>query len=360
MHDRRGGLYHPLVGYVVAVVIPLVATIVVALLRLPAFVFEHLIVLLVLAVAIPWGLAPAMVTALTAVVADDVVLREPFGRPTVSGPRDVADLLLFAVVALVVSSLVRRAQESRVAARQAAERERRAREDRERLVATVTHDLATPLAVLSSTVEFARRGGLASGVDVSRLLDRLDAACLRATSLVRTLAEARGLEQGGLDLRIQPVDITAALTRVVLMMDRLSDRHPVTLSAPREPVVIDADGERLDRVFENLIGNAIKYTPDGGLVEVRLVQDAEDAVITVRDRGIGIAADALAHIFEPTYRAPEAAASTPGLGLGLSIALQIVQGHGGCIDARAAEGGGTCVAVRLPLSTASDAPRGVT
>jgi signal transduction histidine kinase len=318
---------------------------------MPPFVFEHLVVLLVLGVAIPWGLGPAVLTAIVSVLSDNVLLTEPIGRPTITGVRDVIDLALFATVAVVVSGLMRRAHTARLAAEEAAERELRAREDRDRLIATISHDLATPLSVLSYTVQLARRRGPIPEVDLSGLLNRLETASARAISLVRTLSDAQALESDGFDLKVRTHDLRTLVAPIVHMMDRLSERHPVVLAVPECPVVIQADGERLQRVLENLVNNAIKYSPDGGAVEVLVALERNQAVLRVRDYGIGISPDALPRIFDRSYRAPEAAARAPGLGLGLSIAAQVVARHGGTIDAAAADGSGTIVSVRLPLAS---------
>ena len=96
------------VGYAAALAIPVGVTYSVAWLGWPPFIFEHLVVLLVVVIALPYGVGPAIVAAATSVVADNVLLREPIGRPTITGYRDVLDLLLFAAVAVVISELVRR------------------------------------------------------------------------------------------------------------------------------------------------------------------------------------------------------------------------------------------------------------
>ena len=341
-------------GYVAAVAIPIAITYGVTWLNMPPFVFEHLIVLLVLAVAIPWGLGPAVVAAIVSVVSDNVLLREPIGRPAITGYRDVVDLALFATVAVVVSGLMRRAHTARLLAQDSADRERRAREERDRLIATVTHDLATPLSVLSGTVQFAKQRGTIADATSSRLLARLEIACARATSLVRTLADAQALESDGLDLHVATHDLRTLIAPIVEMMDRFSERHPVVLHVPDRAVIVMADADRLQTVIENLVNNAIKYSPDGGAVEVSVALETEQAVIRVRDYGIGISPDALPRVFDRTYRAPEATAHAPGLGLGLSIAAQIVQRHGGRIDAAAAPGSGTLVSVQLPLASQHD------
>jgi signal transduction histidine kinase len=339
-----------IVGYAAAVAIPVGITYAVAWLGWPPFIFEHLVVLLVVVIALPYGLGPAIVAAATSVVADNVLLREPIGRATITGYRDVLDLLLFAAVAVVISQLVRRAHVARVVAEQAAERERRAREDRDRLIATVTHDLATPLTVLGGTVQFVKRHRTSSEADLSRLLGRIETASARATALVRMLNDAQALESRDFVLQTDTHDLRALVRPIVDMMDRFSERHPIVLEAPDRPVNVNADGERFQRVLENLINNAIKYSPDGGTVELSISSDREHAVIGVRDYGIGISSEALPRIFEASYRAREAATCAPGLGLGLSIASQVIALHGGTIEAAPAEARGTIVTVRLPLA----------
>src|SRR5919198_5400312 len=133
---RFGVLFSaPTTGYVAAVTVPVAITYAVSWLNMPAFIFEHMIVLLVLAVAIPWGLGPAVVAAVTSVLSDNVLLHEPIGRPTITGSRDVLDLALFATVAVVVSGLMRRAHAARLLAGNAADGEKQAREDPARLSA---------------------------------------------------------------------------------------------------------------------------------------------------------------------------------------------------------------------------------
>jgi signal transduction histidine kinase len=337
-------------GYVAAVAIPMALTYATTWLNVPEFVFEHLVIVIVLGIAIPWGLGPAAVAAVVSVVTDNVLMQEPVGRPTITGNRDLLDLVLFATIAVIVSSLVTRANAARLVAQQAADREKRAREERDRLIATVAHDLATPLSVLNGTVQFARIREAAE-VDWSRLLDRLATASARATSLVQTLSDARALEANApLGLTVRVHDLRAVVSPIVRMMDRLSERHPVMLTMPDRPVFVEADADRLQRVLENLVSNAIKYSPGGGPVEVSVAQQEDAAVLSVRDFGIGISRDALPRIFERSFRAPEASGYAPGLGLGLSIAAQVIAKHGGTITAAPAEDRGTRVIVRLPLA----------
>lgn len=343
-------------GYVAALAIPIATMVIGTRIGMPAFVFEHLMILFVVATAVLWGMAPAIVAAVAAGLGDNVILRDPAGRPTITGVRDVVDLVMFVAVAVTVGWLVASARRDRALAEEAAASEREAREDRDRLVVMVSHDLATPLAVIRGTVQFARHAGAKATVDLERLWERLDSAAARATSLVRTLSDARSLHAGDLTIRLRPGDLRDLITPVVQMMDRMSERHPVALAMSPEPLAVACDAERLQGVFENLLSNAIKYSPDGGSIEVSVDKDQGAAIVTVRDYGMGVSPEALAHLFERGYRAREAVATAPGLGLGLNISAEIVRRHGGEIEVRSAESRGSMVTVRLPLLTESANP----
>jgi signal transduction histidine kinase len=348
--------WFPAAGHLVAVLVPVMTMLAGARIGMPAFVFEHLAVLFVVAVAVQWGMRQALVAACSASMGDNLLLREPFGRPAISGIRDVLDLGLFVAVAATVGWLVARARREQERAERAADLERRAREERDRLVTTVSHDLATPLAAIQGTVQFVRRFGRTSEMDVARLIKRVDSAAARAISLVRTLNDVRTLDAGDLVLHLGSADLRTLLDAVVQMLDRFSERHPIALALPGSPVRIDCDVDRLQRVFENLLMNAIKYSPAGGPIEVTLAVERDEAVVCVRDRGMGISPTALPRIFERSYRSPEAKATAPGLGLGLSISSEIVRRHGGSIDVVAVAPQGTAVTVRLPAGRGHDRP----
>jgi len=339
------------VAYVAALLLPILVLLVVERLRLPAFVFEHAIVLLVVGCAVQSGLRPAVVSAIVAVTGDNILLQEPIGEPAITGVRDVIDLMLFVIVAVTVGWLVATARADRIRAEKAAEQERRAKEARDRLIATISHDLATPLNAIRGSVQFAQRFGGETSVDMRRLLVRLETAASRATSLVETLRDTQVLERGDdLALRITSRDLRDVVLPVIEVFDRMSDRHPVIVTATEAPLIVHVDMARIQRVIENLLSNAIKYSPHGGTVEVSLSADGSDAVVAVRDHGIGVSAEVIPHIFDASFRAPEAVAAAPGLGLGLSIAMEIARRHGGTIDVKPAEPNGSLFALRLPLS----------
>lgn len=341
--------HQPWPGYIVALAIPTAMMLIGARVGMPAFMFEHLTILFVVGTAVLWGMGPAVLAAFTSALGDNILLRDPAGRPTITGIRDVLDLALFVAVAVTVGWLVAKARRDRGRAEMSADRERQAREERDRLVAMVAHDLATPLAVIRGTIQLARLSGQPAAVDVDRIWGRLDTAAVRATSLIRTLGDAHTLDSGELTLELRPEDVRSLITPVVEMMDRISERHPILATLPDDPAIVECDSERLQRVFENLVSNAIKYSPDGGPIEIEVTCNESNAVVNVQDYGIGISADALPHVFDRGYRAREAVATAPGLGLGLNIALEIVRRHGGSMEARRGQPRGSIVTVRLPL-----------
>ncbi|HEY0180493.1 MAG TPA: ATP-binding protein [Dokdonella sp.] len=223
-------------------------------------------------------------------------------------------------------------------------------ESHRRLVRDVSHELRSPLARQRVALELARGGDAAqvgAALDrIERESDRLEAMLAQALELSR-LETATGSAQ-------DHVALDALLEDVITNADYEG--------APRGRKVVLADCERLAltgshaalySAFENVIRNALAYTADGSTVGVRLVRDAEDAqqaLIVVRDRGPGVPDADLARIFEPFYRVDSARTrSSGGTGLGLAIARRAIERHGGSIAARNADGGGLEVRIRLPL-----------
>jgi signal transduction histidine kinase len=305
----------------------------------------------VVAAAVAGGPGPAVASAVSGGVGDNLLLPETIGA--ITGVRDAVDLGLFLVVAVAVGWLVNGLRTARANAVTAARREQEAREELDRLVATVTHDLATPLTAIRGKIQFALKNAAVTQVDTVRLLSRIETAAVRATSLVKALADTKSIARHSLSLELQSIDIRTVVEPIATMLDRISDRHPIGLAMHPSPLVVNGDAERLGRVVENLITNAIKYSPAGGAVEVHLREDQGNVVLTIRDYGIGISADARNRLFEMGYRAPQAANVAPGLGLGLYTAAEIVRRHGGSIGVSAPEGGGTMFTVRLPLAAAT-------
>lgn len=305
-------------------------------------VYVMLAVLLVVGAALLGGTGPAVAVAITAVVGDDVVLT---GRlPPVDQWKDE---LVFGTIAVAVGLLVSAKRRQQLTAERLAVRERELRTERDAILAAISHDVRNPLAVITGSARRALDSRETKG-DVARFFRRIDAAAAQARHLIEVLADLQSIDGNAIRLDVRRGDLRAAIAAAIDQMEVLAQGHALRYTAPASPVLADFDAHRIQRVLQNLIGNAIKYSPDGGDVDVDLRVAGADACITVRDRGIGIPQDEQERVFERGYRT-QTVGSIPGTGLGLFISAEIVKRHAGTIACTTAPGGGTRIEVRLPL-----------
>jgi signal transduction histidine kinase len=219
------------------------------------------------------------------------------------------------------------------------------------LISMVSHELRTPL---SSVLGFTR---LLLDRDFSdeerrRYLQIVDAEARRLASLAEDFLDVRLLEEGRFDLELEPVDLVTLVREQVLLFFGTTRDHRLELDLPLESVVVDADRDRLAQVIGNLFSNSIKYSPEGGVVEVRLRTERSTARLSVTDDGVGIPREYQHRIFEKFFRGGATAAGIGGTGLGLAVAREIVEAHGGELGFRSTEGVGSTFWLRLPLSGA--------
>ena len=234
----------------------------------------------------------------------------------------------------------------------------------EEFLSALAHDLMNPLASVRGQAQILRRR-IARGepLDETRLntgLEGIDVASARMTRLLDELGDVMRLRSGQeIELRREPTDLIALARRTAVEQDRMTERHTIQVESAVDELIGHWDGPRLERVLGNLLGNAIKYSPRGGDITVRVARvgddGAEEAVLSVEDHGVGIPARDLHHIFEPFRRAGNVE-SIAGSGIGLAGARRIVELHGGAITVRSGEGEGSTFTVRLPIS-ASDQER---
>ena len=215
----------------------------------------------------------------------------------------------------------------------------------------VSHDLRTPLARLRTTAEFA----LAGPADVDRYREAL-ADCVEETDrtlvMLNTLMDISEAESGTMALQREPVDLRAVVERAVDLYKDVAEADGVSLVAPpptAAPVIVTGDRTRLEQVAANLIDNAVKYTDRGGRVEIGLSREADTALISVRDTGVGIPANELPRIWDRLFRG-DRSRTERGLGLGLSVVRAIVQAHGGAVSVESEVGHGSTFTVRLPIA----------
>lgn len=318
----------------------------------PDNVYVMLAVLLVVGAALLGGTGAAIAVAITSVIGDDVVLT---GRlPPVDQWRDE---VVFGTIAVAVGLLVSAKRKQQLKAERLAIRERELRTERDAILAAISHDVRSPLAVIIGSARHALAEREAQG-DIARYLRRIDAAASQATHLIEVLADLRSIEGDVIQLDLKRGDLRQPVETAVDQMEVLARGHALRYAAPAGPVMAEFDHHRVQRVLQNLIGNAIKYSPDGGDIDVEMRAAGGEARISVRDRGIGIPQAEQELVFERGYRT-RTVGSIPGSGLGLFISSEIVKRHNGTIACTPAPGGGTRIEVRLPLARLGELPEPV-
>jgi two-component system sensor histidine kinase BaeS len=226
------------------------------------------------------------------------------------------------------------------------------RRERE-FLASVGHDLRTPLTTIGGYAE-ALSEGKVDDETLPRVAGVIDREAGRLSRLVEDLMLLTRLEAREFSLRPEEVDLAGHLSGIVESFRGKAEAASVRLESdldPLPPTTVDPD--RVAQVAGNLIENALRYTPEGGQVEVRLRPEGTGAVMSVADDGPGIEAEDLPHVFERLYVTQRYRPVRPeGSGLGLSIVKELVDAMGGTVTVDSVPGDGTTVAVRLPGGTA--------
>jgi signal transduction histidine kinase len=238
----------------------------------------------------------------------------------------------------------------------------RARQEAARLkdefLASISHDLRNPLtAVRGVTQVLERRIERDGTVERDRLasaLSNIRGATNQMASLIDQLLDyARMQGDRPLELTLSSTDLVELTRRTVDSYAASSERHRIQFEAGVERMVGEYDAARLERVVQNLVGNAVKYSPDGGVVVVRTMTERSQGklwgLISVEDHGMGIPEADVPLIFDRFHRAANAA-GVPGSGLGLSASRQVVEQHGGTISVQSEVGRGSTFVVRLPMA----------
>ncbi|HZU66009.1 MAG TPA: ATP-binding protein [Ktedonobacteraceae bacterium] len=235
---------------------------------------------------------------------------------------------------------------------------------REELFSIVSHDLKNPVATIKGYAQLLRRVAQRLGpANVEKEsqqllsgLSRIDATASRMTALINELLDLTALHIGKpLELDKKETDLVALTHQMVATYAQTRGQHDFRIHAEVPQLVGYWDTTRLERVISNLISNAIKYSPDGSEVVIEMMREDDEAtswaVLKVRDQGIGIPAKDLPFIFDRFHRGSNVVGRIEGTGLGLASARQIIEHHGGTIEATSQEGAGSTFIVRLPLTS---------
>lgn len=278
--------------------------------------------------------------------------------------RDAAGRVVGLVAAIVNVTDRRRAEE---AVRTSETRFRQLAEERLRLVeelkdtdrrkdeflAMLAHELRNPLAPIRNAVQVLRMAGPGDGA-LQHARDLIDRQVSHLVRLVDDLLDVSRITRGKINLRSEPVDLAAVVASAVESSRPLIDarRHDLALTLPDRPALVMGDLTRLSQVVLNLLNNSAKYTPEGGKLALTVERHDSQAVIRVRDNGVGIAPELLAQVFDIFTQAERTLdRAQGGLGLGLTLVRKLVEMHGGSVAAASRGlGQGSEFVVRLPLA----------
>ncbi len=225
-------------------------------------------------------------------------------------------------------------------------------------IGIVAHELRTPLAILKGFVQTlidqtARGKGPALAAWQMQSLQGIDLATARLVDLAEDLLDVTRVQAGRLELQREPTDLVALIRRVLMRRQLTTERHTLSLVTEAEHLVTHVDPRRMEQILTNLIGNAIKYSPEGGPIKVtmRANEATREVLLSISDQGIGIPPHDQALVYGRFARARNAQAyEISGSGLGLYLCRELVEQHGGRIWFESAEGQGSTFFVALPLS----------
>jgi signal transduction histidine kinase len=239
------------------------------------------------------------------------------------------------------------------------ERLKEADQRKDEFLATLAHELRNPLAPIRNAVALLRSGNR-DGVKITWAGEIVERQVGHMARLLDDLLDVSRISRGTLRLRPEPVDLADVVRHAAEACMPLIEAglHPLTMTPPAEPIVLEADPTRLAQVVSNLLNNAARYSESGSPIEVTLRREDGEAVVRVEDRGFGIPESMLTRVFEPFLQIDRSLErSQGGLGIGLTLVKQIVETHGGKVEAKSeGPGKGSVFTVRLPLPAVAPAP----
>jgi len=224
---------------------------------------------------------------------------------------------------------------------------------RRHLLANLVHELGRPLGAIRSAIHALMRGAAHDELLLQELGQGMDEEALRMQKVLDDLARFHDQIIGNLELTYENLDLSTWLRIVLRPWEEAANEKKLQwlLKIPETLPSIRADSLRLAQAIGNLADNAIKYTPSGGRIEIEAAAEGENVLIRIKDNGSGITLEDQARIYEPFYRGEQGSRMKQGMGLGLSIARQIVEAHGGRLELDSEVGVGSEFRIILPVHT---------
>jgi signal transduction histidine kinase len=369
------GWRRPIIGYLVSILLVALAMFATSMLKyaLGEFYFPAAFpILVVLFVAIVWGVGPSLLALFLSAFLIDYSLVPSNDLFDIQRWMDGTQLAPFLVSGLTIAVITAQRERERLKTL-AAEQELQAYADdletinqkledadqmKDRFLSIASHELKTPITTIRGQAQLAQRRLSKQkpfpdeltpdleGVQLS--LTRINDQTVRLTSLIDELLDISSIRNGKVELRKRKCDLRD-ICKEVVDDQRLLTGRTIQLEMPPDPVNLSIDRDRMSQVLVNLVSNAVKYSPENKPIEVCVHQDQEGTRIQVKDHGKGIRKDQQKHIFETFYRTPDAQASSKqGLGLGLAISKEIIERHAGEIWCESQPGEGSTFFVALP------------
>jgi signal transduction histidine kinase len=225
----------------------------------------------------------------------------------------------------------------------------------QQFIAMVSHEIRSPLAVIDNSAQMlAKKAEVHGDSKLATLVERILRGTVRLTQFLDTCMTQDRLRDVGLLLKPTALDAAALAHSVRENAQQLTEHHRIFADVQPELPPLQADEALLRILLANLLGNAIKYSPHGSQISLRVTHSCDRHIFEVIDQGCGIPADEMPHIFKK-YRRGRLAAGKPGAGLGLALGLQIVELHGGSIRVNSTQDRGTQVVVEFPAESSADA-----
>jgi signal transduction histidine kinase len=216
-------------------------------------------------------------------------------------------------------------------------------------ISTAAHELRTPLTSIQGFSEIMLTRSDITEEEKKRFLSYINKQSVSLTLIVSDLLDIARIESGrGFALNKASYDISDTIRQVIPYFQEHAPQHHFEISIPNQPLVLQADRQKMEQVFKNLISNAVKYSPRGGVIRITggITDDHFEAAVA--DNGIGMSTDQVEKIFDKFYRADASDTAIEGTGLGMTIVKHIVEAHGGNIWVESELGKGTTVRFTIP------------